>query len=141
MPKINFFTEDTTYTLKHKTKIKAWLRNAIIEEGYVLDELNFIFCSDAYLLRINQDYLQHDDYTDVITFDNADVLKSIVGDIFISIDRIKENAKQFNSNTHHELCRVMVHGSLHLFGYKDKTRAAKKEMTAKEDYYLGKLVI
>ncbi len=138
MPKINFFTEDTTYTLKYKTKIKTWLRNTILEEGYVLDELNFIFCSDAYLLRINQDYLQHDDYTDVITFDNADVLKTIVGDIFISIDRIKENAKQFNSNTHHELCRVMVHGTLHLLGYKDKTKAAKKEMTAKEDYYLLK---
>lgn len=138
MPKINFFTEDTTYILKQKTKIKTWIANSISEEGYTLDELNFILCSDDYLLRINQDYLQHDDYTDVITFDNAEALKSILGDIFISIDRIKENAQQFDSNTHHELCRVMIHGTLHLLGYKDKTKAAKTQMTAKEDYYLLK---
>lgn len=136
MPKINFFTEDINYALKHKTKIKSWITATINEEGYRLEELNFILCSDSYLLRINQDYLQHDDYTDVITFDNSEELKTIVGDIFISIDRIKENAKQFNSTTPIELCRVMIHGTLHLLGYKDKTKAAKTQMTAKEDYYL-----
>lgn len=140
MPKINFFTEDISYTLKQKTKIKSWITATITEEGYVLDELNFILCSDAYLLRINQDYLQHDDYTDVITFDNAEALKTIVGDIFISVDRIKENASQFQSTTQTELCRVMIHGTLHLLGYKDKTKATKTQMTAKEDYYLAKLV-
>ena len=140
MPKINFFTEEIKYTLKQKTKIRLWIATTIKEEGYVLEELNFILCSDEYLLRINKDYLQHDDYTDVITFDNAEQLKTIVGDIFISIDRIKENAKQFKSNTETELCRVMIHGTLHLLGYKDKTKAAKTEMTAKEDFYLGRLV-
>ena len=138
MPKINFFTEDITFTLKQKTKIKAWIVATIDEEAYALQELNLIFCSDAYLLRINQDYLQHNDYTDVITFDNAEELKTIVGDIFISIDRIKENAKQFQSSAETELCRVMIHGTLHLLGYKDKTKAAKTQMTAKEDYYLLK---
>lgn len=139
MAKINFFTEDITYTLKNKTIIKKWIESTIVEEGYQLEELNFILCSDEYLLRINQDFLQHDDYTDVITFDNSEELKMIVGDIFISLDRIKENALNFKSTTVNELCRVIIHGTLHLLGYKDKTKAAKTEMTAKEDYYLGKL--
>jgi len=136
MPKINFFTEDINYTLKQKAKIRTWIIETIKEEGYSLKELNFILCSDEYLLRINIDYLQHDDYTDVITFDNAEQLKTIVGDIFISVERIKENAQQFGSNIEAELCRVMIHGTLHLLGYKDKTKAAKSQMTAKEDQYL-----
>ena len=141
MPKINFFTEDISYSLKHKTLLKNWIKATIAAEGYQLDELNFILCSDAYLLRINQEYLQHDDFTDVITFDNSEALKTIVGDIFISLERIKENAKNFNSKTFDELCRIMVHGTLHLLGYKDKTKAAKLEMTTKEDFYLAKLSI
>lgn len=140
MPKINFFTEDITYTLKQKTKIRQWISETIKQEGYRLEELNFILCSDDYLLRINQDYLQHDDYTDVITFDNAEELKTIVGDIFISIHRVKENAQQFQSNTETELCRVMIHGTLHLLGYKDKTKATKTQMTAKEDFYLAQFI-
>ena len=141
MPKINFYTEDIKYTLKSKIIIKKWIENTIIEEGYRLAELNFILCSDEYLLRINQDYLQHDDYTDVITFDNSEQPKTIVSDIFISVDRVKENAMSFKSSTAKELCRVMIHGTLHLLGYLDKTKAAKKEMTAKEDFYLKKLVL
>lgn len=141
MAKIIFFTEDITYTLKNKTIIKKWIESTIVEEGYQLEELNFILCSDEYLLHINQDFLQHDDYTDVITFDNSEELKTIVGDIFISLDRIKENALSFKSTTVNELCRVIIHGTLHLLGYKDKTKAAKTEMTAKEDYYLGKLAL
>ena len=139
MPKINFFTEDIAYTLKHKIIIKKWIEATIIAEAYQLAELNFILCSDEYLLRINQDFLQHDDYTDVITFDNSEELKKIVGDIFISIERIKENAVNFKSTALAELCRVIIHGTLHLLGYKDKTKAAKTLMTEKEDFYLGKL--
>lgn len=139
MPKINFFTEEITYTLKHKTIIKKWIEATIVEEGFKLEELNFILCSDEYLLRINQDFLQHDDYTDVITFDNSEELKTIVGDIFISIERIKENAVNFKSVTLNELCRVIIHGTLHLLGYKDKTKKAKTLMTEKEDFYLAKL--
>ena len=138
MSKINFFTEDLTYNLKGKIAIKKWLQETIVAEGYQLAELNFIFCSDEYLLRVNQDFLQHDYYTDVITFDNSEELKTILGDIFISIDRVKDNANQNNATTHDELCRIMVHGLLHLLGYRDKTQKAKKEMTAKEDFYLAK---
>jgi probable rRNA maturation factor len=139
MPAISFFTEDFQYVLKHKRKIKHWIIDTIISEGYKLSELNFILCSDEYLLRINQDYLQHDDYTDVITFDNSEELKTIVGDIFISVDRIKENAKSFNKSVLNELCRVIIHGTLHLLGYKDKTKKDKQQMTEKEDFYLKKL--
>ncbi|WP_113660882.1 rRNA maturation RNase YbeY [Pedobacter nanyangensis] len=138
MSKINFFTEDTNYALKGKTSIRKWISETIAHEGYVLNELNFIFCSDEYLLRVNQDFLQHDYYTDVITFDNSEELKMILGDIFISIDRVRDNAKQHNATIHDELCRIMIHGTLHLLGYRDKTKKAKLEMTAKEDFYLNR---
>lgn len=138
MAKINFFTEDIQYTLKHKTKIRNWVEATITAEDYQLEELNFILCSDEYLLRINQDFLQHDDYTDVITFDHSETLKTIAGDIFISLERIKENAANLKLATIDELCRVMIHGTLHLLGYKDKTKAAKTLMTVKEDFYLAK---
>jgi probable rRNA maturation factor len=134
---IHFFTEDITYVLKDKRLIKRWLESVIISESSVLEELNFIFCSDDYLLNMNQQYLNHDTYTDVITFDNSTESKVIVGDIFISIDRVKENAGSLNISTIEELQRVMVHGTLHLLGYKDKSKAAKAQMTAKEDFYLN----
>nr|WP_121269992.1 rRNA maturation RNase YbeY [Pedobacter schmidteae] len=134
---IHFFNEETSYNLKNKKAIKTWVASAIAQEGYVLQELNFILCSDEYLLRMNQDYLNHDTYTDVITFDNSEALKTIVGDIFISIDRIRENAKDLKVSVAEELCRVMIHGTLHLLGYKDKGKAAKTLMTAKEDQYLS----
>lgn len=133
MAKINFFNEDTTYSLKGKRALKNWIENIIIAEGYKLEELNFIFCSDEFLLRINQDFLQHDYYTDVITFDNSEEPKTIMSDIFISIDRVKDNAKQNNATTYDELCRIMIHGTLHLLGYKDKTPKEKLFMTQKED--------
>jgi probable rRNA maturation factor len=136
---IHFFSEEITFTLKHKTIIRKWLHDTIIAEGFKLDELNFIFCSDEYLLGINQQYLNHDTYTDVITFDNSEVAKMITGDIFISVDRIRENAKEFKHVFINEICRVMVHGTLHLLGYPDKTKAAKQLMTEKEDHYLSSL--
>lgn len=136
-PTINFFTEDISYTLKKKTLIKAWIKATIEKEGYLLEELSFILCSDEYLLRINQQYLNHDTYTDVITFDNSEELKTIVGDIFISLERIQENAKEYKHTVIDELCRVMIHGTLHLLGYKDKSKAAKTLMTQKEDHYLA----
>ena len=138
-PNINFFTEDITFNLKRKTDIRNWILETILSEGFKLEELNFIFCSDAYLLHMNQQYLNHDTYTDVITFDNSDELKTIVGDIFISIDRIRENATEFKRTFSNELCRVMIHGTLHLLGYPDKTKAAKAIMIGKEDLYLSRL--
>jgi probable rRNA maturation factor len=138
-PAINFFLEDIKYTLKNKTLIRNWINDTIVAEGYQLEELTFILCSDEYLLAINQQYLNHDTYTDVITFDNSETLKMIQGDIFISIERIQENARQFKGTVLHELCRVMIHGTLHLLGYKDKGKAAKTLMTQKEDQYLALL--
>jgi probable rRNA maturation factor len=138
---VNFFTEDLNYTLKQKTRIRSWLLDTITAEGYALEELNFILCSDDYLLKINQQYLDHDTYTDVITFDNSETPKTIVGDIFISMERIQENAKSFKSTVFEELSRVMVHGTLHLLGYKDKSKTDKSLMTAREDHYLGKLKV
>ncbi|RZK18103.1 MAG: rRNA maturation RNase YbeY [Pedobacter sp.] len=137
MPAISFFTESVTYNLPQKLKIKKWLKAAIEKEGFQLQELNFIFCSDEYLLGINQQYLNHDTYTDIITFDNSEIEKQIVSDIFISIERVKENAKTFKTNDFDEVCRIMIHGTLHLLGYKDKGKAAKTLMTQKEDEYLA----
>ncbi|TDQ09571.1 rRNA maturation RNase YbeY [Pedobacter metabolipauper] len=140
-PAIHFFTEDLNYTLKNKMRIKDWIKAAIAAEGFVLNELNFILCSDEYLLRINQEYLDHDTYTDVITFDNSEGLKTILGDIFISVERIQENAKLYRLTVPNELCRVMIHGTLHLLGYKDKTKSDKAQMTEKEDLYLSLLPV
>ncbi|QIL39505.1 rRNA maturation RNase YbeY [Pedobacter sp. HDW13] len=137
MAAISFFTESVTYNLPQKLKIKKWLKASIEKEGFKLGELNFIFCSDEYLLGINQQYLSHDTYTDIITFDNSDEEKLIVSDIFISIERVKENAITFKTSAFDEVCRIMMHGTLHLLGYKDKGKAAKALMTQKEDEYLG----
>jgi len=137
MAAISFFTESVTYNLPQKLKVKKWIKTTIEKEGFELQELNFIFCSDEYLLGINQQYLNHDTYTDIITFDNSDEEKQIVSDIFISIERVKENAKTFKTNEFDEVCRIMIHGTLHLLGYKDKGKAAKTLMTQKEDEYLS----
>jgi probable rRNA maturation factor len=138
MPAINFFEEDITYKLKHKTTLRQWITETIHAEGFKLKELTYIFCSDSYLLQINRQYLNHDTYTDIITFDNSEIEKTIIGDIFISIERIRENASKFNITEADELHRVIIHGALHLLGYKDKTPAAKQKMTFKEDFYLNR---
>ena len=138
MPSINFFSEDTPFNLKKKNAIKSWIRNTILAENQKLNELTFIFCSDEYLLNINKSYLNHDTYTDIVTFDNSDKPGFLTGDIFISIDRIRDNAQKFKVSEDDELHRVMIHGVLHLLGYGDKTKAAKVKMTSKEDEYLKK---
>lgn len=137
MPAISFFTESVTYNLPQKLKVKKWIKATIEKEGFRLQELNFIFCIDEYLLGINQQYLNHDTYTDIITFDNSNEEKLIVSDIFISIERVKENAKTFKTTEFDEVCRIMIHGTLHLLGYKDKGKAAKTLMTQKENEYLS----
>jgi rRNA maturation RNase YbeY len=137
MAKVNFFSEDSSYSPKNKRDLKRWLEQAITAEGFTLNELNFIICTDEYLLQVNRDFLQHDYYTDVITFDNSEQEGQIVSDIFISIDRVKENAKLHQISTANELHRIMIHGALHLLGYRDKSKKAKIEMTEKEDFYLA----
>jgi rRNA maturation RNase YbeY len=136
LPQINFFAEDISYTLKEKSHIRSWIKETIVTEGKILKELNFIFCSDSYLLSINQQYLNHDTFTDIITFDNSDVEDQLVGDIFISIERVRENSVQITGNERDELHRVIIHGVLHLLGYTDKTKKDKAIMTSKEDLYL-----
>ena len=140
MPKIEFFEEDIAYKLKNKTALRQWITQTIQAEGHKLKELAYIFCTDEYLLQINRQYLNHDTYTDIITFDNSDTEGLIVGDIFISIERIRENALKFRTSEADELHRVIIHGALHLLGYTDKTAPAKQKMTEKEDFYLGKRV-
>jgi len=140
MPAISFFEEDISFTLKDKAKVRQWVTDTIIAEGFKLKELNYIFCSDAYLLEINQQYLDHDTYTDIVTFDNSEEEGKIVSDIFISIERIRENAIKFNVTETTELHRIIIHGALHLLGYKDKSPADKQKMTQKEDFYLNKRV-
>jgi probable rRNA maturation factor len=140
MPIIQFFEEDIAYKLKNKTAVRQWINETVLAEGFKLKELTYIFCSDDYLLQINQQYLDHDTYTDIITFDNSEKDKVIVGDIFISIDRIRENALKFNITEADELHRVIIHGALHLLGYTDKSAADKQKMTFKEDFYLNKRV-
>lgn len=138
MPAIQFFEENISYKLKHKKSVRLWITETIQAEGFKLNHLNFIFCSDDYLLQINQQYLNHDTFTDIITFDNSSEKKVTAGDIFISIERIRENAILFKSHEADELHRVIIHGTLHLLGYGDKTAADKKKMTFKEDFYLKK---
>ena len=135
-PPIYFFSEDIPFKLKEKTFLRSWIKNTITLEGKSLKELNFIFCSDNYLLEINQNYLKHNTFTDIITFDNSEDPMDIVGDIFISVERVKENATKFGVEERDELHRVMIHGTLHLIGYNDKSKAEKKVMTAREDHYL-----
>ncbi len=134
---IHFFSEDISFILKEKNKVRNWIRNTIRSEGKKLRELNLIFCSDTYLLEINKQYLDHDTFTDIVTFDNSESPELIIGDIFISIDRIRENAAKYKVAEKDELHRVIIHGTLHLIGYKDKTKFDKNLMTEKEDQHLA----
>ena len=132
---INFFSE-TGFELDEATELSVKLERLIINEGFNLGEINYIFCDDNYLLEVNKEYLNHDYYTDIISFDYSEN-KMISGDIFISIDRVFENSKSFKKTFDNELRRVMFHGLLHFCGYKDKTDSEKEKMRKKEDFYLS----
>jgi probable rRNA maturation factor len=134
---IAFITENVAFTLSDQEHLKEWLKEVIAKNGYVLEDLTYIFCSDDYLHQINLEYLNHDTYTDIITFDNADDDGTIESDIFISIDRVKENAATQQTSFTEELHRVMIHGVLHLVGFDDKTAALKKQMQLEEDKSLS----
>lgn len=113
-----------------------WIKKLILDEEKKVGNINYIFCDDEYLLKVNQDFLNHDYYTDIITFDYVKG-KTISGDIFISLTRISENASTLSSSFEKELLRVLAHGVLHLCGYKDKSDEEQKEMRAKEDFYIN----
>ena len=132
---INFFTE-TTFELKQKNNISAWILSVIKNESFVLGDVNYIFCDDKYLLEKNIKYLKHNTLTDIISFDYTEG-DNISGDIYISVERVEENAEQLSIPFLDELHRVMVHGILHYCGYKDKLKSEKNEMRSKEDYYLS----
>jgi rRNA maturation RNase YbeY len=133
---IRFFNEGVTFKLDHPRKTSNWIKAAILQEQSTISELSFIFCTDAFLYSINVDYLNHSTYTDIITFDNGGD-GSLEGEIYISIPRVRENAKSFDKTFDDELHRVMIHGILHLLGYSDKTPRQKAIMRKKEDSYLS----
>jgi len=132
---IQFFYENLPESVN--TDYKKWLEDLILSEGKKTGEINYIFCDDEYLLKINQDYLQHDYYTDIITFDYVKG-KTISAEIFVSLQRISDNASTLSRDYEDELRRVLAHGILHLIGYKDKTEEEEKEMRRMEDLYLTK---
>ena len=129
---INFSNDKIVFVLKQKAKLKTWIASTIKKEKYSLENLNYTFVSDEAMLKINIDFLKHDTYTDIITF-NYNEGKKISGDIFISIDRVKDNAKKFDVSFEEELHRVIIHGVLHLCGYKDKTKTDSDLMRKKEN--------
>ncbi|HXA02124.1 MAG TPA: rRNA maturation RNase YbeY, partial [Cytophagaceae bacterium] len=125
------------FILPQKTLIRQWLHKVAKKEGYKIDHLNYIFCNDQYLLEINKNYLNHNTLTDIITFGLSDKNKSIEGDIYISIERVSENARIFGQIKSMELKRVMAHGLLHLMGYKDKSKKDVLTMRKEEDTCLN----
>ncbi|MBK8522587.1 MAG: rRNA maturation RNase YbeY [Ferruginibacter sp.] len=137
MPKIQFYFLDRNPVLKERTRLKAFIEKLFLTEKQKLGNLSYIFCSDDHLLTINQDFLKHDFYTDIITFDLSSSKNEIEGEVYVSVDRIKENAKQLGVSFKEELHRVVFHGALHLCGYKDKKKTDQQQMTQAENKYLN----
>jgi len=132
------FNYETDFNLKDESLLKDWIRTVASDQDFELGEINYIFCDDAYLHKLNVEFLDHYTLTDIISFDNS-LGKLLNGDIFISVERVKDNAADFNVSFQDELHRVMIHGVLHYMGYKDKTGDEKKMMRNQEDLALCKL--
>ena len=137
---VRYYNDQTTYRLRDKRKVAAWLKEVAREEGYALGDVTYIFCSSEVHRKMNIDFIGHDYFTDVITFDYSDLKGEgvVSGDIFIDVDTVKANARIYGATPRREMLRVVVHGLLHLCGQKDKTPRAEKQMHRKEDYYLAK---
>ena len=135
MENITFFAEDVDFNIDNSTKQSTWINSIIDSYSKIPGDISYIFCSDEYLLKLNIEHLNHDTFTDIITFDYANA-GIISGDIFISIDRVKENATKFKVSFLEELQRVMAHGILHIIGFKDKSDEEKKEMREAENHAL-----
>jgi rRNA maturation RNase YbeY len=135
---ITFHNQLKKFKLKNPTKIKTWIKKIIVSEKKICGNLSFVFMSDEELLKINRQFLNHDTYTDIITFDYTEE-KKINGEIMISVERVEENSQKLNTKFEEELQRVMIHGVLHLCGYKDKSKSDKKLMRGKEDAALKKI--
>ncbi|MCC9135675.1 rRNA maturation RNase YbeY [Pontibacter silvestris] len=134
---IEFFSEDIEFTLQNQDQISEWIATIVEQHDHDLVNLTYIFCSDDYLHEINVEYLFHDTLTDIITFNNADEDGTVEGDIFISIDRVRDNSTSLGTNFEDELHRVIIHGVLHLLGFKDKTKEEETLMRKEEDSSLS----
>lgn len=121
------------FTLKHRTRLKAFILELFKREGKEADTINYIFCDDEYLLQINREYLDHDTYTDIVTFELSEKGEDLLSDIYISVERVRANAETFGTSFTRELHRVIFHGALHLSGYKDKKKEDAQRMRAKEE--------
>ena len=137
---IKYYTEDCNYRLEVKRAIREWLHAVAADEGYRIEEINYVFCSAQHLLEMNRQFLGHDYFTDIITFDYSTRTR-VNGDIFISLDTVQSNAEQVGASFTHELHRIIIHGLLHLTGQADKTPETKAQMTAKEEDALAKITI
>ncbi len=133
---ISFNKADKNATLGNRLALKAFIEKALKKEGMTIESLQYIFCSDKFLLDINKSYLKHDYYTDIISFDLSEIKGKLIGEVYISIDRVKDNAKTHKTILNEELLRVIFHGALHFCGYKDKKPADAKEMRAQENKWL-----
>lgn len=139
---IHFHYLQPVPTLKNRIRLKAFIANILCkQEGRAVESIDYIFCDDAYLLQINQQYLNHDTYTDIVTFDLSSMEERITADVFVSVERIKDNAHTFKASFNEELHRVIFHGALHLCGYKDKTVKQAEAMRDKERQYLDLYLI
>jgi len=134
---ITFNNHNIQFSLKDKLFIKSFLARVFAEEGVVFKSISYVFCTDEYLLKLNQEYLNHDTLTDILTFTLSNSSLPVVSEIYISIERVKENAEKLKLPFITELYRVMIHGLLHLCGHTDQTKSEKAVMRKKEDYYLS----
>ena len=134
---IHFFNEDADFTLANKEQTVKWIEKVLKKENYKADNINYIFCSDKHLHDLNQQYLNHDTLTDIITFDNSEDPQLLEADIFISVERVAENARNLKTSFDNELHRVMIHGLLHLIGFGDHSDKEKQLMREKEDACLS----
>ena len=139
LQKVTFSAADVQLNFRNRTALKKWIASAIKKEGRILSSLSYVFCSDAYLLDLNIRHLNHKTLTDIITFDLSSSKKEIEGEIYISLERVKENAGIYKVPYAKELQRVMIHGVLHLCGYKDKKPAELKKMREKEEFYINRM--
>jgi probable rRNA maturation factor len=136
-PKIFFFLEEVRYSLRQKRNIRSWIIQTAENEDHKVGILNYILTNDDILVQLNKEYLRHFTLTDIITFDLSESDELLTGDIYISVDRARENAKKFKDSLSNEIKRLMIHGVLHLMGYKDKSQSERELMRAKEEYYLS----
>ena len=133
---ISFNQADSKVTLANRVALKSFIEKRVKKEGYSIETLTYVFCSDKYLLKMNKDFLSHNYYTDIISFDLSETPGNLIGDVYISVDRVKENAKTLGTSLKEELHRVIFHGALHFCGYKDKKPADAKKMRQMEDRWL-----